>query len=267
MPPRAPDDLRPTERFTDRVEDYDRYRPGYPPEIVAWLAREVGLAPSWRVADVGSGTGRLSALFLDAGLSTSCVEPNAAMRRAAERRFAGRPGFHSVDGRAEATGLPAGSIDLVAAGQAFHWFDPAAARREFARILRPGGPALLVWNDRRAEGTPFMAAYEAMLAATCPDYRRVGRVKTEVADLEAFYGPAGYRTWRAETAQTLDLEGARGRMLSSSYVPQAGDPAHEGAMAAFRRVFDAHAQDGVVRFAYETVAYVGRSMPARAADR
>ena len=107
------------------MEDYIRYRPSYPEAILAWLARECGLAPESRIADIGSGTGILARLFLQFGCRVFGVEPNAGMRAGAERQFAGEPRFHSVDARAEATTLPDANVHFVTAGQSFHWFDPA----------------------------------------------------------------------------------------------------------------------------------------------
>ncbi len=124
-------------RFSSRVENYVRYRPAYPGGVLQCLERECGLTPAWRVADIGSGTGISSKLFLDYGCTVFAVEPNPDMRRAAERLLGSVPGFHSEDGSAEATGIPAGSVDLAIAAQAFHWFDPAGAREEFQRIVRP----------------------------------------------------------------------------------------------------------------------------------
>ncbi|MBS0382966.1 MAG: class I SAM-dependent methyltransferase [Proteobacteria bacterium] len=108
---RAPDA---TERFSDRVADYVRYRPDYPHALLDWLRDGLGLTPAWRVADIGAGTGISAKMFLDAGHAVTAVEPNAAMRGAAVAWLGGNPRFRAVDGRADATGLPAASVDLVA---------------------------------------------------------------------------------------------------------------------------------------------------------
>ncbi len=150
-------------RFSNRAEIYARYRPRYPDAVIACLTDACGLSPSATVADVGAGTGILTELFLRNGNPVYAVEPNAAIRGVAEAQLQGTPDFHSIDGRAEATTLPKNSVDFVVAGQAFHWFEPVATRREFRRILKPGGWIALIWNDRRLDSTPFMRAYHELL--------------------------------------------------------------------------------------------------------
>ena len=164
--------LSPTVRFSTRVENYVRYRPGYPDAVLAWLRAECDLTPAAVVADIGSGTGKLAELFLRNGNRVFGVEPNREMREAGEGMLAGFPNFVSVDGAAEATTLPAASVDFVTAGQAFHWFDRQTARREFARILKPGGWVVLVWNERRSD-SPFLRDYEALLREFASEYEQV----------------------------------------------------------------------------------------------
>jgi SAM-dependent methyltransferase len=246
----------PTTRFTDRVAHYVKSRPGYPDALVEALRTEVGVVPGSIVADVGSGTGLSTAVVRRLGGEVYAVEPNAAMREAAETRFAGDPLVHSINGRAEETGLPAHSVDVVIAGQAFHWFDVAATSREFARILRPGGRVALFWNTRRSNGTPFLEGYEQLLDRFGTDYREVNhrRVNTEV--LQAFFrGP--WHTRRFTQEQPLDFDGLRGRLLSSSYVPGPEDPNFEPMLASLRALFDATAKDGLGRIVYDTELFFG----------
>ena len=139
-----------TTRFSDRVEDYVKYRPHYPVAVLTYLQATYSFSSSWVVADIGSGTGISTELFLAAGNRVDAVEPNREMRRKAEELLSGHPGFVSIDGTAEATGLPEASVDLIVAGQAFHWFEPVATRREFVRIARPGAVAALIWTQRIA---------------------------------------------------------------------------------------------------------------------
>jgi SAM-dependent methyltransferase len=248
----------PTERFSDRVADYARYRPGYPPAVVETLAAEAGLTPASAVADVGSGTGLSAEPFLALGCAVVGVEPNARMRAAAEQRLARHPRFESVTGTAEATGLPEGSADFVVSAQAFHWFDRRAARREFGRILRPGGSVVLLWNSRGAASTPLLADYEALLLRFGTDYRQVVRSYLGEPEVRAFFapGPCRRRTFPAE--QVFDLEGLTGRLLSASYVPAPGHPDHRPMLEELERIFARHQQGGHVRFPFECELYWGR---------
>lgn len=153
----------PTRRFSNRVDNYVKYRPGYPTAIVDLLAAECRLTPQSLVADIGSGTGLLARLFLDNGNRVIGVEPNPEMCQAGERFLAPYAGFTSLPGTAEATGLADASVDFITAGQAFHWFDPEAAIQEFRRILKTDGWVVLAWNDRQNATTSFFAGYEDLL--------------------------------------------------------------------------------------------------------
>ena len=249
----------PTKRFSSRVEAYVKYRPSYPEALLEALERECALSRPSVIADVGSGTGISTELLLRRGHRVYGIEPNAEMREAAERLLAPWRDFVSIDGRAEATGLDGQSVDLVFAAQAFHWFDPAACRREFTRILRPPGNVALVWNDRSVDASPFLVAYEALLRAQSIDYEKVKRGDdVSGAVLDEFFAPRGYRTLRFANWQDFDREGLIGRALSSSYVPGPGHPGHERFFAELGRIHDAHAREGRVRFEYTTSLHLGR---------
>lgn len=245
----------PRERFTARVADYVRYRPDYPVGVLDALRRE-GLGEEWVVADVGSGTGIFSELLLRSGARVLGVEPNDAMRAAAEEWLGGMPGFRSLPASAEATTLPERSVDLVTAAQAFHWFDPEATAREFRRILRPGGLVALVWNNRRNRTTPFLRDYEALLQRFGTDYGQVNHRNVDSKRIAAFFGRE-VAPLRIPHSQELDHEGLRGRLLSSSYTPAAGDPRHEPMLEALDGLFARHQRDGRVRIDYDTELYLG----------
>jgi SAM-dependent methyltransferase len=250
-------DLHSTARFSDRVDDYVRYRPDYPPALIEWLQREQGVDAGWRVADVGAGTGISSKMFLDAGYRVTAVEPNAPMRAAAERWLQAYENFDAVDGKADATGLPDASVDLVTVAQAFHWFDQETTRREFARILRPRGLAAIWWNSRRLTGTRFLEGYEALLQQFGTDYASVAERYTDDARMRAWFGAGFCGSARFEHAQRLDFEALRGRLMSSSYAPQAGHPQHEPMLRALRELFDSCAEQGTVSFDYDTRIFAG----------
>jgi SAM-dependent methyltransferase len=248
----------PTRRFSGRVENYVRYRPGYPRAIIALLQEQCGLTPEAVIADVGSGTGILSELFLKHGNRVYGVEPNGPMRAAAEGLLKNYPGFVSVPARAEATTLEDGSVDLIVVGQAFHWFDIPRARVEFARILKPGGWVVLVWNTRRTTSTPFMAAYERLVNTYAPEYREVTHRRIDEATIGAFYAPGTYRKATFDNRQSFDFEGLKGRLLSSSYTPQEGHPAYGPMLDELRAIFDEYQQHGRIEFEYDTEVYYGR---------
>lgn len=244
------------QRFTDRVAFYVRYRPHYPRTLVEHLAREGVLAEDSAVADIGSGPGFLSEVFLCHGCTVYGVEPNAAMRAAAESLLAVYPRFHSVEGTAEATGLPDASVDWVVAGQAFHFFDPVAARAEFLRILRGRRYAAVCWNERDPDGSPFMVAYDALLRRHVPDYKDLSRHVGKV-NYEALFGHSDYRYDTVANERPFDREGVTDRLRAASYAPQPGEPGHAELVADLNALFDQHQQDGQVAFTYVTKAYWG----------
>lgn len=248
----------PTERFGNRVADYVRYRPGYPPALIGHLQAREWLPPQAVVADVGAGTGLSSALFLDQGCTVYAVEPNGPMRDAAMRLLHGHHGFHAVAGRAEATTLPDGHVDLVAAGTAFHWFDPSPTRTEFARILRATGVVALFWNLRSREPA-FMRDYEAVLMAHCAGYAEADASRrADDESIRAFFGTGFLESASFPNAQHLDFDSLLGRVLSSSYAPKPGDAAFAPLEAALRRLFDENEVGGRVTLTYHTRLHTGR---------
>ncbi len=247
----------PEQRFSNRVENYVRYRPRYPQQFIDMLRRAAGLSSSSVIADVGSGTGISSELFLQAGCTVHGVEPNRAMRQSAERLLASHPTFRSVNGTAQATTLPDQSVDFIIAAQAFHWFNTPETRAEFSRILKPGGHVVLIWNERKRDATPFLRDYEALLLRFATDYTKVRHENIDAAQLSHFFiGPHTTHTFANE--QRFDFDGLKGRLLSSSYAPTEGHPLHEPMIAELRRIFDLHQSAGQVCFEYNTQVHVGR---------
>ncbi|HUA14653.1 MAG TPA: class I SAM-dependent methyltransferase [Verrucomicrobiae bacterium] len=246
-----------TTRFSDRVENYVRYRPGYPAEVVQTLRQECGLLPEQVMADIASGTGIWTRMLLENGNFVFGVEPNAEMRQAGERLLAGFPRFESVEGTAETTTLADGSVDFVTAAQAAHWFDPSRARREFARILHPNGWLVLVWNERMTDSTPFLRDYERLLLDYGTDYGEVRHERTTDA-VNEFFDPDPFQERVFAMRQEFDYAGIEGRLLSSSYAPGPGHPKHKPMLAELRRIFDKHAIDGQAIVQYKTRVYFGR---------
>jgi SAM-dependent methyltransferase len=246
----------PTARFSDRVENYIRYRPGYPSDVLDLLRRECGLSPNHIVADVASGTGAFTRLLLENGNKVYAVEPNTEMRKKGTELLSQFDAVVPIAGRAEETTLPSASVDFVTAAQAAHWFDLPRTRAEFARILKPGGWCVLIWNERATETTAFLRDYEQLLLAYGTDYKEVRHERT-TAIIHEFFAPALCKERAFELRQQFDYEGAAGRLNSSSYAPAPGNPGYEPMMEELRRIFRAHARNGIVEFEYKTRVYYG----------
>jgi SAM-dependent methyltransferase len=250
--------LKSTERFSSRVADYRKYRPHYPQDVVATLRTECELTPAALVADIGSGTGCLTELFLANGNPVFAIEPNRDMRQAGGQLLSRYPGLQSIDGTAESTTLRDESVDFVVSGQAFHWFDRKAAHAEFLRILKPGGWAMIVWNDRDRTATPFMIAYDQLLKTYSAEYARIDHRQAYEDPLRAFYGACKCETKTFRYVQSFDLAGVQGRLLSSSYTPEAGHPEHEPMLGKLAGIFQECQIDGRIEFVYTTRMYFGR---------
>ncbi len=239
------------ERFSNRVENYVKYRPGYPPEVLQLFCDEMDLRQDSIIADAGSGPGISAKLFLENGNEVFGIEPNDAMRSAAEELLAGFPKFRSRNGTAEDTGLPDHSINIVVAAQAFHWFDPEKTGAEFKRILKDGGFVALIWNERQLNTTPFLREYEQFLLKFANDYTKVRHENINEEKLFDFFG----REFRRATflnAQIFDFDGLRGRVLSSSYMPSESDQSYQPMIEELRALFAKHAENGKIKVSYDT---------------
>jgi SAM-dependent methyltransferase len=246
-----------TQRFSDRVDNYIRYRPGYPIEILDLLRERCGLAPQARIADIGFGTGIFTRMLLENGNTVFGIEPNQEMREAGARLLSGFPDFRGSGGTAENTTLENQSVEFITAAQAAHWFDREPARREFLRILKPGGWLVLLWNERLTEGTPFLVEYERLLLEFGTDHAEVRHERT--TDLiKEFFAPSSHELATFPTQQVFDLAGLEGRVFSSSYIPGPGDPRSRPLRAALCTLFDRHQVNDTVAFDYATKVFFGR---------
>jgi len=246
----------PTQRFSSRVENYVRYRPTYPQQVITVLRDECGLTPDSIVVDIASGTGIFTRLLLENGNRVFGVEPNEKMRGAGEEYLAEFPKFTSVTGAAEATTLPDHSVDLITCAQAAHWFKQEQAMPEFQRIVKPGGYLVLIWNDRHT-GSAFAEKYEDLVVQYGTDYSEVQRLGRAIDGTE-FFAPLTCEKRTLFNYQDLDYEALEGRLLSSSYAPHPGEPSCAPMLAELRRIFDAHQCGGQVRMEYDTNIYFGR---------
>jgi SAM-dependent methyltransferase len=246
-----------TVRFSDRVENYVRYRPGYPPEVLDLLRTECELRPKHAVADIAFGTGVFTRLLLENGNYVFAVEPNAEMREMGIQLLKAYARMVAVAGTAEGTTLESASVDFVTAAQAAHWFDLPRARAEFVRILKPGGWCVLIWNERRTGSTAFLREYEELLLTYGTDYKEVRHERTTDV-IHEFFAPAEFAECSFNSSQRFDYEGCAGRLLSSSYAPLEGHPSHEPMMENLRRIVRDYGKDGEVEFEYNTRVFYGR---------
>jgi ubiquinone/menaquinone biosynthesis C-methylase UbiE len=245
-----------TQRFSDRVEAYVQFRPGYPSALVQTLLQKTPLETGAVVADVGSGTGIFTQLLLDQRLKVFAIEPNANMRNAAEVLFADYPHFTSIDAPAENTGLADNSLDLITAAQAFHWFNNAATKAEFRRLLKPDGKLALIWNKRKVS-QPFQHAYDAVLKAYIPEYGVVNQINLTESDIAEFFDDGHMELLRFDNSQQLTFSGLLGRLKSSSYCPAENSPQYPSLAAELAALFEQFALNNVVDFQYETQLYLG----------
>lgn len=251
-------DLHSTTRFSDRVENYVKFRPHYPQEVLDFFIAELGLTKDSVVADVGSGTGMSSEMFLQNGNLVYAIEPNREMREAAEKLFKNFSNFLSVAATAEETKLKSHSIDFILAGQSFHWFDLRRTRIEFKKILSLDGHVVLMWNERKTDSSDFLRDYEVLLNTYGLDYKEVKHKNVDERVLNEFFGRGNYRHKIFMNSQLFNFEGLRGRLLSSSYVPAEGHPSYKPMIDELETLFDRHEKNGMVKFEYDTKLYHGR---------
>jgi ubiquinone/menaquinone biosynthesis C-methylase UbiE len=243
-----------SERFSRKAEAYAKYRPTYPKEIIGILNSQIKFSKDRIVADVGSGTGILSRIFLDNGNFVYGIEPNNEMRSFAEKDLTKYPKFVSLNRLAENTGLPNLSVDLVTAGQALHWFDREKARLEFFRILKPGGYVMIIYNERKKQDG-MMDDYDAIVDRNAS--------KSEAPDIDApylekFFASKDYKEYTVSNEQILDFEGLVGRASSASYLPSKDDPGFDSLVKDLKKLFDSYQKNGSITLQYQTILFLGQ---------
>lgn len=248
--------INPKDRFSDRVENYIKYRPHYPVEILDYLKKENVLDEKTVIADIGSGTGISAELFLKNGNKIYGVEPNKEMREGAEEYLAAYKNFVSIDGSAEHTTLKDSSVGLIAAGQAFHWFDKEECKKEFRRILKSTGFVELMWNKRKQD-SDLMLEYDNLLVEFGTDYLEVRVTNLTHVNFEMFF-ERGYKTTLFDSEQFLDFEGFKGRLVSSSYAPNVGHKNYEPMIKKLEKIFNRYASNGKIKVEYTTQVYLGK---------
>lgn len=244
-------------RFTDRVADYVKYRPNYPVAIIEFMKNK-GMTQSSVFADVGSGTGLLTKLFLENGNKVYGVEPNKKMREAGETYLSNFNNFVSITGSSEETSLPNSSVDFITAGQAYHWFSQEPTKKEFKRILKKSNHynVFLIWNER-TDTTSFNRDLEQFIRKFSNDYLQVSHSQDEKKKQNLFFNEEFSKESFANK-QVLSFEALKGRLLSSSYMLQKSDPRYQQFENELQALFDKHKKDNVVELLYRTEVYYGK---------
>ncbi len=244
-----------TTRFSDRVENYVKYRPDYPKEIVSFLQKNYGLYTDKLIADIGSGTGILSQLFLDNDYTVIGIEPNKEMREKSEELLRPYQRFSTTSGTAENTMLQKNSVDAIIAGQAFHWFDRGKCKIEFERVLHPGGLVVLIWNERLSD-SDFEKEYDLLIKKHAIDYVTVDHRNIHDTDISAFCEPHSVVLKTFPNKQVFDFDGLKGRLLSSSYMPTEKQNGFEEMIADLHELYQKYQQDDQITISYTTKVYV-----------
>lgn len=246
----------PLERFSDRVDNYIKYRPGYPDKIIDYLESEKILKKDYAIADIGSGTGISCELFLKNGYKVFGVEPNKEMRDASVKLLSGYNNFQAIEGNSDNTNLINNSIDLIIGFQAFHWFDLNKSKSEFIRILKPERYAVFVWNTRK-EDSDFLIAYEKLLQTHGTDYKKVKHNNINHNIVKDFFD-SDFKYKEFDNSQKFDFVGLKGRLLSSSYAPNENEEGFEAMISELKIIFDKYNSNNSVSFDYITQVYSGR---------
>jgi len=242
-------------RFDRRAASYARARPGYPEELLDHLFEKGVLEAGFQVADVGSGTGIFSKMLMDRRLTVYAIEPNEEMRREAERALGAKPGFRSIDGRAESTTLDNGSVDAVCAAQSFHWFDPPRARKEFQRILKPKRFVVLVWNQREVSKGSFVEDYDGIIGRYSSEHGEIDSRKNEP---ERIFQGSRYDRIELRHSKEYDLPTLLEYAISVSHLPGPWDPSYVDFSNEVREVFERHQISGKISWTMRATCCYGR---------
>ncbi len=245
-------------KFDGMGEIYSNFRPSYPNGFIEYLYNEVGVDTCDNIADIGSGTGKLTEQLLEIGNKVYAVEPNTDMRNIAEEKLSGYEKFISINGTAENTGLPESSVEYITVAQAYHWFNVVAFKAECKRILSKNGRVILVWNSRNAEAESVIEC-DAVNRIYCPNFKgfsggnRGESIDSSFSDF--FRGDYEKRIF--ENNLSLDEAGFIGRQLSSSYALKPHEVGYENYLSELVEIFNRHSENGVMTLPQLTKSYVG----------
>ena len=248
--------FKPKARFSNVVDDYNKYRPDYPKHIIDILKMNCDLKKDSVIADIGSGTGIFTKMVLDNGNAVYGVEPNDNMRRKSEEILTGYNNFTPLKGDAEETTLETNSIDFITVAQAFHWFDTDIAIPEFYRVLKDSGFIVLIWNERITNENELMKGYDTLLRKYCKDYKATDHKHFKYERLKELFSGKSITLYMVENSQTMDIDAFIGRLKSCSYCPLPDQKVYKPLMEAMEQMFNTYQKDNQLTFEYETFLYV-----------
>ena len=246
-------ELNPKSRFSNRAENYAKYRPDYPKEIIDFLNEVRGFNKKSVVADIGSGTGILTKMFLDNGNSVYAIEPNKEMRQASESQLQSYEKFNSIDGASDNTKLESESIDIITAAQSFHWFDPEPTKKEFLRILKENGAVVLMWNIRKRVPDEFMNEYMELVYKYSENLNF--KSDSDKETIPNFCEPKTVHKKVFNNPQVFDYERLKGELLSYSYMPTEIHEKFSSMIKELKKLFGKYNNNGEVIIQYETILY------------
>src|SRR5690606_9755039 len=243
-------------RFSQRADLYDQFRPHYPEELATFLRERLGADIHYTVAEIAAGTGIFTEQIAKWGNTVFVVEPNRSMRRLARQRLSQFEKCIFLDGTAEETGLPDRSVDMVVSAQAFHWFDLTRTKAEFRRIGRDNLLVAVIWNLRNTH-TPFEQAYETLIRTYGIDYLRVSQRRMDTEEVLSFFAPESpdYRIFEHE--DLLTHKELSGRILSYSFMPDESVGVYGEMMEAITELFELYQEGGYVQLSYQSRLFIG----------
>ena len=247
-------------RFSNKDENYVKYRPHYPKELIEFMQQKGLIKKGYKIGDIGAGTGKFTELLLQYGYSVIAVEPNGPMLEACKKIYGHYNDLTCLNGSSEHTKLSDISVDLITTAQAFHWFKMDETKKEWMRILKPDRYVALIWNSRikGKNASSFQKEYENLVTKFGKGYTRMQKNFQVQEKINILFEKNGYKEFHTPYSQTFDFEELKGRLLSSSYTPQPEDEIYPEMIAALKDLFDKHQIEDQIQIDYDTELSYGK---------
>ena len=254
------DSLDTKNRFSEKVENYVKYRPHYPKKLIEFMEMHDILKKDYVIADVGAGTGKFTELLLQSGYTVNAIEPNRPMLKACKEIYGKYSNLKCIEGSSDVTTLADNSVDLITTAQAFHWFEIEDTKTEWERILKPNKYVALIWNSRLKgeKTTPFQRQYEEFVKKYGKEYTRMQENFRVQEKIDILFKKNGYLEFHTPYSQTFNFGSLMGRALSSSYMPQPRDKLYPKMVEALKALFENHQVENQVSIEYDTELIYGK---------